>query len=71
MGPIELEGVVAHELAHVKRHDNGVAVVASLLARFGGEGVLHRCMGKSREYRADVVAASAVRYPRGLLDAFG
>ena len=24
MGPIELEGVVAHELAHVKRDDNGV-----------------------------------------------
>ncbi len=69
MGPIELEGVVAHELAHVKRQDNAVAVVGLVLARFGGESVLRRCVGKGREYRADVVAASAVRYPRGLLDA--
>ena len=36
MGPIELEGVVAHELAHVKRDDNGVAVIGLTLARFGG-----------------------------------
>jgi len=69
MGPIELEGVVAHELAHVKRHDNGVSVIGLALARFGGENVLRRCLGRGREYRADVVAASAVRYPRGLLDA--
>lgn len=69
MGPIELEGVVAHELAHVKRHDNGVSVVALTLARFGGAGILRRCVPPGREYRADVVAASAVRYPRGLLDA--
>jgi Zn-dependent protease with chaperone function len=69
LGPIELEGVLAHELAHVKRHDNGVAVVALTLARFGGSGLLRRCLGPNREYRADVVGAAAVRYPRGLLDA--
>jgi Zn-dependent protease with chaperone function len=69
MGPIELEGVIAHELAHVKRHDNAVSVVALTLASFGGEGMLRWCLGRNREYRADVVAASAVRYPRGLLDA--
>jgi Zn-dependent protease with chaperone function len=69
MGPIELEGVIAHELAHVKRHDNTVSVIALTLARFGGEGLLRRCVGKNREYRADVVAASAVRFPRGLFDA--
>jgi Zn-dependent protease with chaperone function len=69
MGPIELEGVIAHELAHVKRHDNTVSVVGLTLARFGGEGMLRRCVGRSREYRADVVAAAAVRFPRGLLDA--
>ena len=38
MGPIELEGVVAHELAHVKRDDNGVAVIGLALARFAGAG---------------------------------
>ena len=69
MGPIELEGVIAHELAHVKRADNGVSVIALTLARFGGAGLLRRCVPEGREYRADVVGASAVRYPRGLLDA--
>ncbi len=66
--PIELEGVIAHELAHVKRGDNGVSCVGITLATlFGGERTLRRCVGESREYRADVVGASAVRYPRGLL----
>jgi Zn-dependent protease with chaperone function len=69
MGPIELEGVIAHELAHVKRGDNGLFSVAVTLSRFGGVGMLKRCVGESREYRADVVGASAVRFPRGLLDA--
>jgi Peptidase family M48 len=68
--PIELEGVIAHELAHVKRGDNGVSSVGITLATlFGGEATLRRCVGQSREYRADVVAVSAVRYPRGLLGA--
>jgi Zn-dependent protease with chaperone function len=69
MGPIELEGVIAHELAHVKRGDNGVSVIGLSLTRFGGEAMLRRCVGMDREYRADVVGASAVRFPRGLLDA--
>jgi Zn-dependent protease with chaperone function len=69
MGPIELEGVIAHELAHVKRDDNGVSVIGLTLARFGGAGLLRRCVGEDREYRADTVGASAVRFPRGLLDA--
>ncbi|HEY6429288.1 MAG TPA: M48 family metalloprotease [Acidimicrobiales bacterium] len=72
VGPIELEGVIAHELAHVKRGDNGVSSIGITLASlFGGEATLRRCVGAqaSREYRADVVGASTVRYPRGLLDA--
>jgi Zn-dependent protease with chaperone function len=69
MGPIELEGVIAHELAHVKRGDNGVSSIALALGRVGGERVMKRCVGEGREYRADVVGASAVRFPRGLLDA--
>jgi Zn-dependent protease with chaperone function len=69
MGPIELEGVIAHELAHVKRGDNGVSSIALSLGRFGGAGLVRKCVGESREYRADVVGASAVRFPRGLLDA--
>ncbi len=70
MDPIQLEGVIAHELAHVKRGDNGVSCIGITLGMFfGGEKTLRRCVGESREYRADVVGASAVRYPRGLLDA--
>jgi Peptidase family M48 len=68
--PIELEGVLAHELAHVKRGDNGVSCIGITLGMLlGGERTLRRCVGESREYRADVVGASAVRYPRGLLTA--
>ena len=70
LDPIELEGVIAHELAHVKRGDNGVSCIGITLARiFGGESTLRRCVGENREYRADVVGASAVRFPRGLLGA--
>jgi Zn-dependent protease with chaperone function len=67
---VELEGVIAHELAHVKRGDNGVSCVAITLATmWGGEKTLRRCVGENREYRADVIAASVVRYPSGLLGA--
>ena len=70
LDPIELEGVIAHELAHVKRGDNGVASIGITLARIvGGSSTLRRCVGESREYRADVVGASTVRFPRGLLGA--
>jgi Zn-dependent protease with chaperone function len=70
LDPIELEGVIAHELAHVKRGDNGVSCIGITLASvMGGEATLRRCVGESREYRADVVGASAVRFPRGLLSA--
>jgi Zn-dependent protease with chaperone function len=65
---VELEGVIAHELAHVKRGDNGVSSVGITLATmWGGERTLRRCVGENREYRADVVGASVVRYPSGLL----
>jgi Zn-dependent protease with chaperone function len=72
LNPIQLEGVIAHELAHVKRGDNGVSSIAITLAGLvGGEATLRRSIGRasSREYRADVVGASAVRYPSGLLGA--
>jgi hypothetical protein len=65
---VEIEGVLAHELAHVKRGDNGVSCVGITLATlFGGEKTLRRCVGANREYRADVVGTSVVRYPSGLL----
>jgi len=71
---IEMEGVVAHELAHVKRHDNAVTVAALAALRpvgwlGGGDRWLHAALGPGREYRADQVAAATVRYPPGLRDA--
>ena len=74
LGLIELEGVVAHELVHVKRHDTVVSsmAVATLrpVARLTGSDTwLHRALGHGREYRADQLAVAAVRYPPGLHDA--
>lgn len=76
---IELEGVLAHELAHVKRHDAVVSAVAvatagALAALTGSDGLVHRAVGRGRELGADQAAVLAVRYPPGLhaaLSAFG
>ena len=67
---MELEGVIAHELAHVKRGDNGVSCVAITLApMLGGERMLRRCVGENREYRADVVGCLGRALPERLLGA--
>jgi Zn-dependent protease with chaperone function len=71
---VELEGVVAHELAHVKRGDTAVTgvaltVVGRLSRMTGNDELLHRAVGPGREYRADQLAVSAVRYSPGLHDA--
>jgi heat shock protein HtpX len=71
---VELEGVLAHELVHIKRHDSllsGVAVrvVAPLSAVLGtdrGAAMVHRLVGPGREFSADQRAAAVVRYPVGL-----
>ena len=73
---IELEGVVAHELAHVKRHDACVSAVAvataGVVARLARrDGVVHLAVGRGREYGADQAAVLAVRYPPGLAGALG
>jgi heat shock protein HtpX len=68
---IEMEGVVAHELSHMKRADVVVSAVAvAVLAPFtwisGSDRLLHRVLGFGRELLADQVAVRAVRYPPGL-----
>jgi Zn-dependent protease with chaperone function len=71
---VELEGVLAHELVHVKREDAvlaGVAVaVSSLWSLVAGEAAgaaaVHRLVGPGREYAADQRAAQVVRYPEGI-----
>lgn len=71
---VELEGVLAHELAHVQRGDTAVAgVVLAVCGGWcgvvGGGRWVHRVLGRGREYRADQIAVAAVRYPPGLRDA--
>lgn len=71
---VELEGVLAHELVHIKRHDTvlatvAVAVAAPLSLLIGvpraAEGV-HARIGRGREFAADQRAAAVVRYPAGI-----
>jgi heat shock protein HtpX len=74
LGLIEMEGVVAHELAHLRRHDAVVSSVAVATAGqvarlIGNDRILHVALGRGREYRADCEAALAVHYPPGLHDA--
>jgi Zn-dependent protease with chaperone function len=76
---VELEGVLAHELVHIKRHDtvvSGVAVIAAVpWALLGGNAKgsdkVHRLIGPGREFSADQRAAAVVRYPPGIGSALG
>jgi Zn-dependent protease with chaperone function len=70
----QMEGVVGHELSHLKRDDTlvssvAVTVLAPVIWLTGGDRFLHRALGRGRELRADQVAVTAVRYPPGLCDA--
>ncbi len=71
---VELEGVLAHELVHVKRQDTVLAGTAMMSAALEslvvglsrGTERVHRLVGPGREYRTDQRAASIVRYPPGI-----
>ena len=71
---VQLEGVLAHELVHVKRHETvlaGAAVCvalpwAAIKGNAVGTAAVHRLVGRGREFEADQRAASIVRYPPGL-----
>jgi Zn-dependent protease with chaperone function len=76
---VELEGVLAHELVHVKRYDTllaGVAVTlagpyAALRGTDRAVALVHDLVGHGREFSADQRAAAVVRYPRGIGAALG
>lgn len=70
---VELEGVVAHELAHIRNLDIQVGTLAvrilgvlpgSLRAR-----LLHAVLAPQREIHADVAACQMTRFPPGLIAA--
>jgi heat shock protein HtpX len=65
---IELEGVLAQELAHVKALDSRVGSVAAAFAPLGPRAVV-AVMGFEREEAADAASIAFTRYPPGLLRA--
>jgi heat shock protein HtpX len=72
---IELEAVLAHELAHIKRGDTVSGAIAVLafdplkryIPTFGR--IADRVAGHGREPLADLAAVGLTRYPPGLIDA--
>ena len=74
---VEIEGVVAHELSHVKSHDvlvstlavPLVALPASLLPAPACAHLVGAVVGSRRELLADVTGVSLTRYPPGLISA--
>jgi heat shock protein HtpX len=71
---IELEAVVAHELAHVKRLDVAAAALAATgvgraFSALTGERGTIWLVGSDREIRADLAAVATTRYPPGLIAA--
>jgi heat shock protein HtpX len=70
---MELEGVLAHELAHIRSHDTlvtdlGTALVALPLMPAGALSarLLGTLVGRGRERDADVSGVRLTRYPPGL-----
>jgi len=76
---VELEGVLAHELVHIKRNDTVLSAVAVLVAvpwsvvrgTPAGVDAVHGLVGRGREFSADRRAALVVRYPPGIGSALG
>jgi len=71
LDPVALEGVIAHELVHVKRADIAPATMAAAvllpLATFlPVSGLVHGLAGRGREFRTDRLAVAVTRFPPGL-----
>lgn len=66
---IELEGVLAHELSHIRADDVAVATLAAVVVAPVSPSLAARVSGADREAAADARAVSITRYPPGLLAA--
>jgi Zn-dependent protease with chaperone function len=69
--PVALEGVLAHELVHVKRGDVAPATMAAAVllpvaSFFPVSDLVHVLAGRGREFRTDRLAAAVTRFPPGL-----
>jgi Zn-dependent protease with chaperone function len=74
LDPVALEGVLAHELVHVKRADIAPATMAAAVLLpvamfFPVSGLVHILAGRGREFRTDRLAVAVTRFPPGLRDA--
>jgi heat shock protein HtpX len=75
LDPVQLEGVLAHELMHVKCADivpatMAAAVALPLVAVLPGmANMVHALAGRGREFRTDARAVGVTRYPPGLRQA--
>ena len=82
MDRIELEAVLAHELARVRDHDTLPATLAVVMVGFPAlagpigrpfrplvRAGMRRCLGPGRTFEADVAAVDLTRYPPGLIAA--
>jgi Zn-dependent protease with chaperone function len=75
LDPVELEGVLAHELSHVKFGDMASATMAAAVLlplaplMSGSPELVRKLAGSGRELAADVRASAVTRYPPGLRDA--
>jgi len=73
--PVQLEGVLAHELMHVKCADIVPATMAAAMALPlvmvlpGMANLVHVLAGRGREFRTDQLAVGVTRYPPGLREA--
>ena len=66
---IELEGVLAHELSHIRHLDILPATLAVTLVGPFAPGLVGKVVGDRREDLADVTGVSLTRYPPGLISA--
>ncbi len=66
---VELEGVLAHELSHIKNDDVVVATLAVTLVGLVTPQLVPSVVGHRREPSADVSAVEMTRYPPGLISA--
>lgn len=65
---IELEGVVAHQLARIRQDDVAPATVVAVLGRLTGL-ILRSPLASDRLVSADLEACQLTRYPPGLISA--
>src|SRR3990170_1337171 len=68
---LELEGVIAHEMAHIQHFDIRLSTLVVLLAIFApiAAQLIRFAISRQREYLADAGGAMLTRYPEGLATA--